>query len=174
MGNIIIRDTTFDDIPKLRVMHGAAWREAYPSPENGVSREWVEERTAGWVTPEGIERSKAHFKDIFGHSDHLHKVAVDDDEIIGLVHIFKKGKGYHLAALYIDKNHYGTGLAQKMMNLALDWSGRGQLIDLEVATYNGRAKAFYRKYGFEEIHGTESLFADTIPVITMERKGEKK
>lgn len=86
MSDVVIRDTTFEDIPKLRAMHGASWRETYPNSDHGVSQ---------------------------------------------------------------------------------------KPIDLEVVTYNGRAKAFYRKYNFDEIPGTEVLFAEKIPVITMIRKGGK-
>lgn len=167
-----IRDTTFEDIPKFRAMHGASWRDTYPSPENGVSYEWVKERTASWVTPEGIEKSKEHFKNILGKSNHLHKVAVMNGEIIGILHVFRKEVGgYHLAALYVATPYHGTGVAQQLMDIALKWCDPAEPIDLDVAVYNERAKAFYAKYEFLEKPGTEQLFADTIPVVTMEREG---
>ncbi len=64
MQNIIIRDTTADDLLALRTMHGQSWRDTYPNEAEGVPRKWVEERTAGWITPEGIENSKEHVKNI--------------------------------------------------------------------------------------------------------------
>lgn len=173
MSDVVIRDTTFEDIPKLRAMHGASWRETYPNSDHGVSQEWIDERTFAWVTPDGIEKSKIHFKDIFGNPHHLHKIAIINMEVAGFVHVIETEEKYHLAALYVDKRHHGTGLAQKLMEAALEWSGTQKPIDLEVVTYNERAKAFYRKYNFDEIPGTEALFAEKIPVITMIRKGEK-
>lgn len=172
MQDIIIRDTTVEDILPLRTMHGQSWRDTYPNEEQGVSREWVEERTASWITPEGIEKSKEHVKDIYGHPNHIHKVALHDGKIVGGVHISKTKEKQHLEALYIDKAYYGTGLAQRLMEEALNWSDPHRPIDLQVATYNVRAKAFYRKYGFKEKPGTEEKFAEVIPVITMEREGE--
>lgn len=170
---IEIRNTTAADILKLRAMHGQSWRDTYPSPEHGVSQEWVEERTAGWMTPEGIAKSEEHFKEVFGQPNHLHQIAVDSDgEIVGTVHMSKGEQGQHLEALYIDKRYFGTGLAQRLMEKALAWSDKTQKIHLQVATYNERAKAFYHKYNFKEKPGSETYFAETIPVITMEREGE--
>jgi ribosomal protein S18 acetylase RimI-like enzyme len=170
---IEIRDTIAADIPKLRAMHGQSWLDTYPSPENGVTREWVEERIANWVIPEGIAKSQEHFKEIFGQPNHLHQIAVDGDgEVAGIVHISKDEHGQHLQAIYIDKRYFGTGLAQRLMDIALAWCDTSQKIYLEVATYNMRAKAFYEKYNFREKPGTEELFAEVIPTITMERRGK--
>jgi len=174
MQDIIIRDTTVDDLLPLRTMHGQSWRDTYPNEAEGVSRQWVEERTAGWITPEGIEQSKEHVKDIYGHPEHLHKIAVAGDRVVGIVHVAKTAEKQHLHALYIAKEYYGTGLAQRLMDTALKWIDPDRPIDLQVVTYNDRAKAFYRKYGFKEIPGTEEKFAEVIPVITMERKGESE
>ncbi|HEU4715447.1 MAG TPA: GNAT family N-acetyltransferase [Candidatus Saccharimonadales bacterium] len=172
MQDIIIRDTTADDLLALRTTHGQSWRDTYPNEAEGVSREWVEARTAGWITPEGIENSKEHVKDIYGHPNHLHKIAVEGDKVVGVVHVAKTPEKQHLHALYIAKEYYGSGLAQRLMEIGLAWADPHRPIDLQVATYNERAKAFYRKYGFEEVPGTEEKFAETIPVVTMERKGE--
>jgi ribosomal protein S18 acetylase RimI-like enzyme len=174
MQNIIIRDTTADDLLALRTMHGQSWRDTYPNEAEGVPRKWVEERTAGWITPEGIENSKEHVKNIYGHPEHLHKIAVEDGKVVGIVHVAKTAEKQHLHALYVAKEYYGQGLAQQLMDTALKWIDPNRPIDLQVVTYNERAKAFYRKYGFKEVPGTEEKFAEVIPVITMERKGESE
>ena len=51
MQDIIIRDTTADDLLALRTMHGQSWRDTYPNEAEGVSREWVEARIFATVTP---------------------------------------------------------------------------------------------------------------------------
>ena len=172
MQNIIIRDTTLEDLLPLRVMHAQSWRDTYPNEAEGVPRKWVEERTARWITPEGIEESKERVKDTYGHPGHFHKIAIDGDKVAGVVHAAKTEEKQHLHALYIAKEYYGTGLAGRLMEVALKWIDPNRPIDLQVVTYNERAKAFYRKYGFEEVPGTEDKYADVMPVITMERKGE--
>jgi ribosomal protein S18 acetylase RimI-like enzyme len=172
MNDIIIRDTTVKDLLALRTMHGQSWRDTYPNEAEGVPRKWVEERTAAWITPEGIENSKEHVKGIYGHPDHLHKIALDGDKVVGVIHVLKNTEKQHLHALYVAKEYYGRGLAQCLMDAALEWIDPYRPIDLQVVTYNERAKAFYRKYGFKEKPGTEEKFAEVIPVITMEKEGE--
>ncbi|WOK36346.1 GNAT family N-acetyltransferase [Sphingomonas sp. C3-2] len=44
--------------------------------------------------------------------------------------------------------HQGRGIAGLLMNTALDWLGRDKPIWLNVVAHNGRAQAFYRRFGF--------------------------
>ncbi len=46
----------------------------------------------------------------------------------------------------------------------------GDEVELEVAEYNERAKAFYRRNGFVEVEGYRVMHADLIPTIKMVRK----
>jgi ribosomal protein S18 acetylase RimI-like enzyme len=173
VDTVEIRSTRLDDIASLRTMHARSWRDTYPNEAYGVPVEWVEARTANWLTSEGLERSKEHLKNIYGNSNHFHQVAILGDEIIGMVHVSKTKQKQHLEALYVDKSQYGTGVGKRLMEKALAWCDEAQPIDLEVATYNERARAFYRKYGFKEKVDSEHLFAEKIPVVVMEKEGEK-
>jgi GNAT superfamily N-acetyltransferase len=76
----------------------------------------------------------------------------------------------HVGSLYVDKNWHGKGVGAALMQKVIEWFDPTKPIELGVAVYNERAKAFYRKWGFEEIPGSESLFADKIPEIRMVRK----
>lgn len=173
MKDVVIRDTTLDDVPKLRAMHGASWRKTYPNKEHGISQEWVDAHTFAWVTPEELEKSKEYFKGVFGNPSHLHKVAIYNAEVVGFIHVIENEEKYYLGAFYVDEQFHGTGLAQRLMEIILQWTGSQKPIYLEVVAYNERAKAFYRKYNFSEVPGTEALLAEKIPDITMIRKGEK-
>ena len=42
---------------------------------------------------------------------------------------------------------------------------------LEVVSYNQRAIRFYEKFGFEKVAGSERMYRDKMPVMTMIRKG---
>ncbi len=171
--NFEIRKTTFEDIEELRKMHAQSWNDTYPNEEMGVSQAWVKERTSAWLTPEGIEKSVEHFKGVFDNPDHFHRIATKNGRIIGLVHMSNLDGKQHLEGLYLDKSQHGIGLAQQLMDAALAWSDMTQPITLEVASYNERAKAFYRKYGFVEKSEDIKMFADKIPCMVMERKGDK-
>lgn len=170
LRNITIRNTTLDDMLPLRIMHAKSWLDTYPNKEYHVSRKWVEERTASWFTPEGVAKGTERSKKIYGKPEHLHQIALDGGKIVGIVHASRHESTQHLGALYVDKAYYGTGLAQQLMDHVVAWLEPSLPTDLQVAVYNERAKAFYRKYGFEEIPGTEERYAEVIPVVTMERK----
>lgn len=174
MNDIEIRPTTIDDIPKMRAMHARSWLDAYPNEDHGVTRKWVEERTNGWLTPEALEDSRVRFGTVYGSPQHFHRIAVKNSDVVGIVHASKTEKGQHLEALYIAKEFYGSGLAKRLMDQALNWLDLSLPVDLEVVTYNKRAQAFYKKYGFEEKIGSEHLFAEKMPVIVMERKGDRE
>jgi diamine N-acetyltransferase len=56
-----------------------------------------------------------------------------------------------LYRLYVDQGMKGTGLAQTFMEMAIDWARETGANALYLGVYhdNGRAQAFYRKYGFQ-------------------------
>lgn len=166
----VIREASEDDVLRVRTMHAHSWLAAYPNEEFGVSEDWVKERVAAWTTEEGIQRSKEHFKGIFGNPEHFYRIAELDGEVVGLVHALSEGNKQHLGALYIDASQYGNGLAQRLMDLAISWFDPAKPIDLEVVTYNARAIRFYEKYGFKIQDDSEHLFAEKIPVVNMIRK----
>ena len=171
MDMISIRKATMDDVEPIRRMHAKSWLDTYPSDEFDVPHDWVKEATDAWLTPEGLQKSREHFADVFNNSDHFYRIAVDGDKVIGLVHGLVQDSHKHLGALYVDTVYHGIGLAQELMGLADEWFGDDE-VDLEVVTYNERAKAFYRKYGFVETDKENELFKGKIPNVTMVRKGQ--
>lgn len=52
--------------------------------------------------------------------------------------------------LIVFPEFHGSGVAQKLMEAALDWFGPNTEVQLNVIHYNARAIAFYKKYGFED------------------------
>lgn len=156
---------------QIRTMHAHSWMITYPSDEFGVSEDWVRGRVAAWTTEEGLQNSREHFGGVFGNPNHFYRIAELGGKVVGLVHAITQDNKQHLAALYVDKSQYGNGLAQKLMDMAIGWFDDAKPIDLEVAVYNVRAIRFYQKYNFEIEDGSEHLFAEKIPVVTMIRKG---
>lgn len=61
--------------------------------------------------------------------------------------------GCELYRLYVDKSEQGSGLAQRLMDVAIAWAVAqgGEALYLGVYHDNARAQAFYRKYGFNII-----------------------
>ncbi len=63
---------------------------------------------------------------------------------------------------------FGSALMQKV----IEFAGPQHPVQLQVATYNHRARAFCRKWGFIEQPGSESLHDGVITEVTMIRSGD--
>lgn len=143
-----IREGTLDDVEAIRRMQAQSWRDTYRSDAHGVTEEWLREETESWMTPENMQLSRGHLQARFTDPAHFYRVALLGDQVVGLLHIDTNPDGSkHWAGLYTAKEVHGTGLAQQLWALAFEWIG-DQQCDLEVVSYDERAKAFYRKCGF--------------------------
>ncbi len=165
-----IREAAIEDVEAIRTMQAQSWRDTYENDELGITREWLADETAKWLTPKWLEKSRVILGETFADPKQFYRVALQGDEVVGLLHVATKADGTkHLWSLYTAKETHGTGLAQRLMALADEWIGVGE-VDLEVASYNERAKAFYRKCGFVEMGEMDELFKGKIPVLRMVRK----
>lgn len=72
--------------------------------------------------------------------------------------------------LIVGSAHHGSGIAGALLEHALQWIGPALDIKLGVLTYNARAIAFYRKFGFEEAGPMEDDMK--IPRLMMIRAGD--
>ena len=70
---------------------------------------------------------------------------------------------------YVDKAWHGKGVGAALMERILDWVGPGRDVELHVATYNERARRFYKRWGFVETPGSEALSDGLIEGVTMVR-----
>lgn len=166
---------SIEDTESMIKMQARSWLDTYPNEAAGVSREWVKSHTKRWLTPENIADFEKRVEQDMTDPNKSRCVAkTKDGRIIGTIAPHRDDKVQRVGSLYVDKKYHGTGLAQRLMSEILLWSDKNRPLKLEVATYNERAKAFYRKYGFKEVEGTERLVDDMIPVITMIRKGDNQ
>ena len=170
-----IRAAIPEDVEAIVAMHARSWLDTYPNKALGVTREWVQERTSRWFEAEALEKRRDIIRRCENNSDALYCVAQNErGEIVGMVAPFRNEQIQRVGAIYVEKEYHGSGLAQALMDRVIAWADPHRPLELTVTTYNERAKAFYRKYGFEEIEGSEHIVHDKLPVITMIRKGEKQ
>jgi len=148
-------------------MRMASWLDTYVNDELGITREWIETHSAEQMSDERRQRRLKKLSD----PNCAGWVATDESgKVIGVTTPFIDNKGIqHIGSLYVDKNWHGRGIAGRLMQQVIDWFDPGKPIELGVATYNERAIAFYRKWGFELVPGSEKLFDDKIPEIKMIR-----
>jgi ribosomal protein S18 acetylase RimI-like enzyme len=165
----VVRRMTAADVPEMVEMYSQSWLDTYVSPDHGVPREWVEQRVALRSTPQNLERLASV---ITGQdpASGANYVAVANGRIIGMCRPYRDAQGgYHVGAIYVDKAWHGTPVGSALMEKILAFVGPARSIELQVATYNQRARAFYRKWGFVEEPGTETLYDGVITETTMIR-----
>ena len=167
-----IREAVEADVDGLLAMHAQSWIDTYPNEEFGVTEAIIRERLAHWHDAGGREKRRQKILDAQTNPDLEYWVAEDEQgKIIGLAAPHRDEKEQRLGAIYVDKAFHGSGLAQKLMEKILAWADPSRPLELEVASYNERAKAFYRTYGFVEIADseTDSIVIQCIRII---RKAE--
>jgi diamine N-acetyltransferase len=85
-------------------------------------------------------------------------LAFDDQRLVGFLDCGRLGLpvenpkqgGLELYRLYLDASAKGSGLANTLMEMAIEWARREGATALYLGVYcdNARAQAFYKKYGF--------------------------
>jgi GNAT superfamily N-acetyltransferase len=168
-----IEEMTADTVEPAMYVRAQSWLDTYTNEDLGVTREWIEARNADQLSPEKIAIWKQRLSEYPGGG---RWVAKDTDGIvIGIVTPRRDDDGVqHVGSLYVAKVWQGKGVGGALIQKVIEWSDPTSPIELGVAVYNGRAKAFYRKWGFEEIPGSETLFDNMIPEVKMIRKGDKQ
>jgi diamine N-acetyltransferase len=75
-----------------------------------------------------------------------------------------KPNGCELYRLYLDTSAKGTGLANTLMNMAIDWARGREARALYLGVYcdNARAQAFYRRHGFKIIGAYQFKVGNTL------------
>lgn len=172
---VIIRDATETDIPAILKMHAKSWLDTYPNKAAGISREWVQGKVEPWLTNEKIEKRRKIIRESASNPNYMYRIAENEEkEVIALIAPFRDDKTQRVGAIYVDRAYHGTGLAQQLMDQIIEWADQTRPLELEVATYNERAKNFYRQYNFQEVEGSEHLVHEKIPVVTMIRNGDEE
>lgn len=167
-----ITNASPDDVMDIIAMQRQSWLDTYPNDAAGVSREWVQTRVDSWTDLDRLARRISKIKQAQDDPDLLYRVAKDDTgKVVGVSIAVRDEDTQTVGTIHVEKKYYGTGLARRLMDEIIAWADETRPLELEVASYNERAKAFYKKYGFKEVEGSEGLYNDVIPVITMIREG---
>ncbi len=162
----VMQDDDVDSVTRMRLQ---SWLDTYVNDEYGVTREWIAARNKDQMSPKMMQSRKERL-----HDPNVGSFVAKDTEgaVIGVAMTRREDGVQHLGSLYVDKVWHGTGVASALMMEALRWSDPQEPMVLEVVAYNERAKAFYRKWGFVEMPGSEKMFEHIMPEITMMRKGD--
>jgi diamine N-acetyltransferase len=94
-------------------------------------------------------------------ADDFYFIAFLNEEAAGYIRLkedesgvseIKKHRGIELKRIYVLKEYHSQKIGAKLMNFALDFAAEKnyELIWLGVWEHNEKAKAFYKKFGFED------------------------
>jgi len=163
-----IKPITPDNIDEVNIMRLNSWLDTYVNDELGITREWILERNKQQMSDEVRARRLQMLLD----SSSAGWVAMDKSgKVIGITTPFVDEAGeQHVGSLYVEKSWHGKGVGAALMKKAIGWFDDSKPILCGVVTYNEQAKAFYRKWGFKEIPGSETLFDNKIPEVMMVRE----
>ncbi len=151
------------DAEGIAAVQHDTWLATYPNEKLGITLAAIKERLS---RDQPVERI-AKWRNIIGNLEEYVTVAKDGPNIIGFSCAKKGDTANHIAAIYILPQYHGTGVAQKLMDAAMNWLGDEQDIIVEVASYNDRAIRFYQKYDFAPTGETGN--SGVIPTMLMRR-----
>ncbi len=164
-----VENITADKIDAGNAMRLQSWRDTYINEDIGITLEWIAEQNRRQTSDE----SRAKWLEILSDPKRAGWVAVESSgSIIGMAAPYISDDDVQrVGSLYVAKDWHGKGVGSALMQKIIDWFDDAKPIELEVVSYNERAKAFYRKWRFVEVEGSERLYRDKIPVVRMIRKG---
>ena len=152
MKIIIKTMETPEEIEGKSLVHWQTWREAY---DNLLPAEYQETMT--------LERCR-FFSQKYPENT---LIAIDGMKVVGFISYgnFRDEtiQAGEIIALYVLKDYYGKGIAQKLMKKALSTLEQFSEIFLWVLNENKRAIAFYQKMGFT-LDGQEKILELGKPV----------
>ena len=155
---------TAEEIEGKSRVHWQTWREAY---DDLLPAEFQETMT--------LERCR-FFSQKYPENT---LIAIDDMKVVGFIsygnYRDETLQAGEIIALYVLKDYYGKGIAQKLMKEALSTLEQFSEIFLWVLNENKRAIAFYQKMGFT-FDGQEKILELGKPIteIRMVRKKSSK
>lgn len=166
------RLTSREDMVAANDMRARSWLETYPNPAAGVSYEWVRERVVHHFNdPERVDARLS----TLDNPRFAAWVARDrQGRVIGATSPYADEDGVqHVGSLYVDQAWHGKGVGGQLMQKVIEFFDASKPIQLGVVAYNVRAIAFYKKWGFEIVQGSDMLHDGVIPEITRVRQPHK-
>lgn len=155
-------------------MHKQAWTETYLNPDEGITKEVIDELIGHVATDKGINYRKNIFAEALASPEKiLYRVIKNSNgKVVGFMHCTKEEAYNELGGLYLLDEAKGTGVGGKLMEEFLAWADKDKPCQLEVFATNANAIGFYEKYGFKKTDKPQQNYKDKLSFIVMERPSE--
>lgn len=147
--SLVVSKATVIDAEVIRKIQAEAWLETYPNESLNISKEAIKNRIEGKNGKKIPQKTEA-WKKIISRAGEISQVFVakENDAVVGFCSVRIREDENHISSLYVAKSYQGKGCGKKLMQRAIDWFDNKNEILVLVASYNERAIAFYRKFGF--------------------------
>jgi len=162
-----VTEMKLEDVEEATKMRLQSWRDTYVNDEAGVTADWLDGVIIEQMSDEKMRerRERGGFGWVARNTD---------GDIIGVSMPFVMDDGtQRLGGMYVDKDWHGKSVGSALMQKVINFHDPTKPIVLGVASYNERAKAFYRKWGFEEMPNSIEKVYDKIPTVRMIRKATR-
>ena len=146
MGHIHIREAVPDDAEAMRDVQRRTWLATYPNEAYGITKEDIEARFR--EDPETTEGRRERRRQRMCTPPFHSWVALEGTVVIGFCIVERDEQENVVGALYVLPEFQNRGAGKCLLQTALDWFGGEKEVGLEVASYNEKAIAFYRAFGF--------------------------
>jgi ribosomal protein S18 acetylase RimI-like enzyme len=175
MKNIGIREARPDDADPMREVQRHTWIATYPNETYGITKEDIEARFR--EDPETARERRARRRQSMCTAPFHSWVALEETGMIGFCLVKQDDQENLVQALYVLPSFQSQGVGKRLLQTALDWLGSEKEAVLNVASYNEKAIAFYRAFGFVStgpVVSEEALQLPSgvrLPEIRMVKKG---
>ncbi len=164
------RLATINDAEGIFNVQKITWLDIYPNEKYGVQYEDIAERFAD--DKKFIAKIK---KGVESYGKNSQGWVVEmDGKIVGFSATFEEDGRGTVGAVYVLPEHQGKGIGKLLLQKILDFRKNSKELCLKVATYNKNAINFYKKFGFQIVHGSEDkheiIKGKFIPIIRMKKE----
>jgi len=172
----LVEQAVPEDAEALAYMHAESFKEAYLGDDEERNAAVLAE-SAAFMSPDRLRKRVELIHESMLNSDREFYAVVNDDAgiAIGLIYGFKEESLQELSALYINKQYFGSGLAQALAGEFLEWCDRDKPVEVGVFVENARAQKFYQKIGFQATGKAHDSYYEFLPetkMILPKRQGD--
>jgi GNAT superfamily N-acetyltransferase len=175
MRSIDIHEARPSDADAMRDVQCCTWIATYPNEAYGITKEDIEARFR--EDPATVGEMRERRRQAVCTAPFHSWVAVEGAALIGFCIVKQDDQENLLQALYVLPDSQSKGVGKRLLQTALDWFGTEKEVVLNVASYNEKAIAFYRAFGFvphDPVASSEALHLPSgvrLPEIKMVKRG---
>ena len=134
--SLVIDRALRGDARPIMMLKRAAWLDAYPNEENGITIDDIRKKFSDDMMPAAIENWEKGIANEVEGGDRATFVARLDGEVVGFTSPCIEDGKRRIGALYVSPDAQGKGIGSQLLDKALEWHGTEKDVYLCVVSYN--------------------------------------